>query len=89
MRPTKIQIDLCIEALGKEGPSKAGPEQPGAVPPVDEQFVIDLTDRITREATVRPEVVSGARLLLDPRLAPSASDVADAWIGRLVCDRIR
>ena len=56
---------------------------------VDEAFVIHLANRLSGEAAVRPDVVRGAALLLDPRLAPSAADVADALVRRLVCDRIR
>lgn len=87
MRPTKLQVSKCLEALEAEHQSTVPTSAASAA--VDEQFVIDLTETLAAQEAIRHDRVADARLLLDPRLSPPASDVADAVVRRLVCDRLR
>lgn len=87
MKVSETQVERSIAALRRPDPD-ATPVPKAARPP-EVELPAGLIDLIEATPAVRPEVVAAARARIDLGEQPSADDVADKVVGRLVCDRLR
>ena len=96
MQPTNTQVERSLAALrlGAPAPPMASAgalvaerHDAGAAGAAD---VPDgLLERLERASGVRPERLEEARERMASGDEPSADDLADRMVGRLVCDRLR
>lgn len=83
MQPTEIQVQRCLRALEAGG-------QSGEAQPYDDGVVPDgLVEFLAGSPGMRLERMVDARMRLESGVQPSADDLADRLVGRLVCDRLR
>ena len=86
MQPTDIQVQRSLAALREDG-GPLLPEDEHEL--VTEQLPSGLVERIESSPAVRPDRLAEARLRLETGEVPTADDLANRMVGRLVCDRLR
>jgi hypothetical protein len=90
VQPTNTQVQRSLNALLHGAP-------PGGDGADDEDRSVDasvdppagLVERLQRTSDVRPDRCEEARERMAAGDEPSADDLADRMVGRLVCDRLR
>lgn len=83
MQPTEIQVQRCLQSL------LAGGGAAGATLADDVVVPDGLVEFLAETPGVRLERMADARMHLASDSQPTADDLADRLVGRLVCDRIR
>lgn len=86
MQPTEQQIQCSLEALRTPG---ARAFDPSAADIRIEMVPHAVTLRLREEPVLRTEHLERARQRLARGDTPSAEDLAERMIGRLLCDRLR
>jgi len=89
MQPTDHQVQRSLAALQAGDHSRTQDLVPrrGAVPRTD--LPPGVLEMIEKAPAVRAERLEAARTHLAAGEVPSADDLADRMVGRLVCDRLR
>lgn len=83
MQPTEIQVQRSLQALEAGG-------QSDPVEPYDGEAVPDgLVEFLADSSGMRLERMADARMRLASGTQPTADDLAERMVGRLVCDRLR
>ena len=88
MQPTNEQVERSLAALRASLQGRGDPG-PSVVPDGHASLAEDLARILARLPATRPERVDAARRRLESGEQPSADEVADRLVGRLVCDRLR
>jgi hypothetical protein len=87
VQPTNTQVQRSLDAL-LHGSAPAGAAVVGeAEAPAD--LPAGLVERLQQSSGVRPDRCEEARERMAAGDEPSADDLADRMVGRLVCDRLR
>jgi hypothetical protein len=88
VQPTNTQVERSLAAL-----RHGAHEDVDELAPEEELRTVDLPDglveRIQQTPGVRLDRLAEARERMASGHAPSADDLADRMVGRLVCDRLR
>jgi hypothetical protein len=86
MQPSALQVERCLRILR----AATGPERDngGSVVIVDD-VPSEALRRLAGTPLLRRERLELARQRLFAADRPSAEDIADRLVGRLVCDRLR
>jgi hypothetical protein len=90
MQPTDIQVQRSLAALRE--PAFLGDPDGFGVAEGDvltEQLPRGLVERLESTPAVRADRLAEARLRLQAGEVPTADDLANRMVGRLVCDRLR
>jgi hypothetical protein len=93
VQPTNMQVERSLAALRLAAP--AGSAVPAGALVADrhgagaDDLPDGLLERLERAPRVRPERLEEARERMAAGDEPSADDLADRMVGRLVCDRLR
>ena len=87
MQPTELQVQRSLQALRQAG-------EPDTTRPADTTGACDdlpagLVEKLRDSSTVRDDRLAEARERLERGDQPSAEDLAQRMVGRLVCDRLR
>jgi hypothetical protein len=85
MQPTDQQVQRSLDALRRGDDPAIGRELDRRLAEVP----TEVFRRLRREPSLRPERLERALRRLACGEAPSAQDLADRMVGRLVCDRLR
>jgi hypothetical protein len=87
MQPSTLQVERCLKVL-RTATAKGG-EPPMLTIAVVDHVPLEVLRRLTRVPALRLERLEQARQRLIAGDGPSAEDIADRLVGRLVCDRLR
>lgn len=86
MQPSALQVERCLRVLR----APAGVEPPsGSRVVIVEEVPTEALRRLAGTPLLRRERLEQARRRLFAADRPSAEDIADRLVGRLVCDRLR
>jgi hypothetical protein len=89
MQPTDTQVQRSLAALREPG----APHDSDLLVADDEltveQLPSGLVERIKSTPSVRADRLAEARERLETGEVPTADDLANRMVGRLVCDRLR
>ena len=89
MQPTNEQVERSLAAL-RGAPPLADVAAAGVAVHLDESAVPREVDEVlSHMPDVRVDRVAEARRRLESGDTPSAQELADRMLGRLVCDRLR
>jgi hypothetical protein len=88
VQPTEIQVQQCLRVLEAETPEL--PRWPDGEH-IDAGGVVPdgLVELLRDVPALRLQAVADARMRLAGGVQPTADDLADRLVGRMVCDRIR
>lgn len=90
MQPTSTQVERSLAALREESPGDPFARDVIAEDELyTDQLPTGLVERIESAPAVRVDRLAQARLRLETGEAPTADDLANRMVGRLVCDRLR
>ena len=89
MQVTEAQVQRSLEALeASDGDTLAdGPADDFDAHP--EELPAGLVEQLTESSAIRTDRLEEARRRLETGEQPSAEDLAQRMVGRLVCDRLR
>ena len=89
MQPTNTQVERSLDALREGAPevTVVDPSDEGELRTTD--LPDGLVERIQRTPGVRLDRLAEARERMATGDQPTADDLANRMVGRLVCDRLR
>ncbi len=90
MQVTELQVQRSLQAL--TGPDRDGSAEAVAPPSTDAEPVacpVGLVKQLMDSPAIRDDRLAEARQRLESGDQPSAEDLAQRMVGRLVCDRLR
>lgn len=88
VQPTEIQVQQCLRVLEGDSQEFSRWTVEGRVG--EDGVVPDGLLELLRDApAMRLQAVADARMRLAGGVHPTADDLADRMVGRLVCDRLR
>ena len=87
MQPTRTQIERSLDAL--EQTETEGVAESDLRSTLSRDIPAGLVERLAALRLMRVDRIAEARLRLEAGHGPTADDLADRLVGRLVCDRLR
>ena len=89
MQVTETQVQRSLEALEADDGDPAGAVATVALDIHPEELPVGLVERLAGSSPIRTDRLEEARRRLETGEQPSAEDLAQRMVGRLVCDRLR
>ena len=93
MQVTELQVQRSLQALtGSDPDATAAAAEAGAPPSVEDDPVAcpeGLVEQLMDSPAIRDDRLAEARQRLESGEQPTAEDLAQRMVGRLVCDRLR
>lgn len=89
MQVTETQVQRSLEALRADDDAEVSPVQAEPVDAHRSDVPAGLVEQLTESPPIRSDRFEEARRRLETGEQPSAEDLAQHMVGRLVCDRLR